>query len=194
MSKILGFKSNHESVLALDPVVAFPKDLEIASAHLAWPSCSSLNDLHSWTGSCPMEQFLVSDCTLCCGKSWTLGPCWTGCWCFHDSCATRGDRKQEVIKVPFWNSFWQLRCKRTCRRLPALQWIDVGRRHVDEIVMEMDDPIVLQGKTNGVSFGWSKQDTEKIHKDSQRTLTISFMFLRWSQNDCRCSTTAHCGT
>jgi len=35
MSKILGFKSNHESVLALDPVVAFPKDLEIASAHLA---------------------------------------------------------------------------------------------------------------------------------------------------------------
>jgi len=34
MSKLLGFESDHESFLVFDPVVAFPKDLEIACARL----------------------------------------------------------------------------------------------------------------------------------------------------------------
>jgi len=56
-------------------------------------------------------------------------------------------------------------------------------------------PLLLQSKCNRVSLDMGMQHTVCIHKCSQQSITISFLFLRWSQSNCsrcRCRRCAHC--
>ena len=69
----------------------------------------------------------------------------------------------------------------------------VSCRHLDKIVMEVCDPVILQSKSHRMSLGCSKQHSEEIHKNSQQTLAIKLLFLCWSQSRGGCSTTAHLG-
>jgi len=76
----------------------------------------------------------------------------------------------------------------------TLQWIDVGCCHVDECCEEVDNPRVLQSKCHRVPLGMGMRCTTHIHKCSQQLITISFLFLHWSQSDgsgCRCHCCAH---
>jgi len=50
----------------------------------------------------------------------------------------------------------------------------------------MDNPIVLQSKRHGLSSGIGMRDAACIHKRSQQTITMSFLFLRWSWSNCGC--------